>query len=309
MKRATKIWLITAVLLIVTGGAVFCGAMSKNNWDFSDLDKRNYDTRTVSITEDFKNISIACNTEDVSLLPSEDGKCSVVFYETEKETHTAVVTDGTLSIELLDKREWYDHISFFSFDTPKITLYLPKTKYDLIYVGTDTGDVSIATEASLPEKFKFGKIEVSTDTGDIRCENIGSGDVKLSVSTGQINVDSTTCEGTVEIHSGTGDLLMRDVSCKTLTANGGTGDVTLDSVLAEEMIAVKLSTGDVTFKSCDAAGLAVITSTGDIKGSLITDKTFVARSSTGRVDVPENTSGGKAVITTNTGDISITVIT
>ena len=58
---------------------------------------------------------------------------------------------------------------------------------------------------------------------------------------------------------------------------------------------------------CDAAEIMINTDTGDVEGSLLSDKIFAAKSGTGDVEVPETGTGGRCIITTDTGDISITV--
>ena len=51
----------------------------------------------------------------------------------------------------------------------------------------------------------------------------------------------------------------------------------------------------------------VTTSTGEVTGSLRSEKVFITRSDTGRQDVPKSVTGGRCEITTDTGDIEITV--
>ena len=50
------------------------------------------------------------------------------------------------------------------------------------------------------------------------------------------------------------------------------------------------------------------TDTGKVVGSLLSEKVFIAETSTGKVSVPKTTTGGKCEITTSTGDIKIEVI-
>ncbi|MBQ7688790.1 MAG: DUF4097 family beta strand repeat protein [Clostridia bacterium] len=320
MKRATKIWLFAAAILIVAGSAVFCGSMLKTGWDFSAFGSPYYETDTAAIDEDFNSITISGSTEDIAFLPAGNGKCSVVFYEAEKEEHTATVENGTLSIGRIDTREWYEKITFFSFDTPKITVYLPQTAYDTLSVTGDTGDVS------LPKDFSFASIDISvntgdvrcdasasgllriaTDTGDICCEELSAGELKLSVSTGGINIRDVDCAGNAEVNVSTGKSILTEVSCNSFASNGSTGDITLEQVTASQTVTIKRSTGDVVFKKCDASELLIETGTGDVTGSLLTKKIFIAQSDTGRVDVPDTTTGGKCKITTDTGSILITL--
>ena len=67
------------------------------------------------------------------------------------------------------------------------------------------------------------------------------------------------------------------------------------------------STGDVRMEGCDAAEIFILTDTGDVAGSLLSDKVFVVETDTGDVDVPRSAAGGRCEITTDTGDIRITV--
>ena len=324
MKRATKIWLIAAAFLIVVGGAVFCAAMSWVHWDFAAVAGSYYEareTRTLTVNEEFRNIVIHCGTEDVSILPSGDGTCSVAFYEEEEKLRHEVEVDedaATLLITLADTREWYERITFFSDHTPRVTVYLPKTAYgslvaeagdttlpkelsfEEIVVSADTGDVDCRASAS-------GSIRIDTSTGDIRCENVTASALELFASTGRIDARSVTCKGDVKVSVDTGDAFLKDVSCRNVLSRGSTGKVLLDHVIAAETITVERSTGDVNLKQCDAAELLITTSTGDVNGSLLSPKVFVAHSDTGQIDVPETTTGGKCKIVTDTGNIAITV--
>ena len=81
----------------------------------------------------------------------------------------------------------------------------------------------------------------------------------------------------------------------------------MKKVIVTEKLALKRSTGDVKLESCDAGEIVIKTDTGDVKGSLQSKKIFFAHSDTGRVSVPKTTTGGKCDITTDTGDIKITI--
>lgn len=81
--------------------------------------------------------------------------------------------------------------------------------------------------------------------------------------------------------------------------------MTLKNVIAAETFSIERSTGKVRFDGCDAAEILVKTGTGDVKGTLLSEKIFIARSNTGRVDVPQTVTGGRCEIITSTGDIEI----
>ena len=81
----------------------------------------------------------------------------------------------------------------------------------------------------------------------------------------------------------------------------------MEDVVASESISIRTDTGDVEFEACDAPQIVIKTDTGDVKGSLLTGKEFITNSDTGKIRVPENSAGGRCEITTDTGDIRITI--
>ena len=116
-----------------------------------------------------------------------------------------------------------------------------------------------------------------------------------------------TCDADISIGLSTGKAYLTDIVCKNLTSMGSTGDISLKNVIAAEKISIERSTGDVTFEGSDAAELCITTDTGDVEGSLLTDKVFITKTDTGRINVPNSITGGRCEITTDTGDIKITI--
>ncbi len=319
MSKATKTWLVIATCLVVIGCIVFGGFMTMLKWDFTKLSTTKYETKRYEISEDYKNLSVVTNTADIVFVPCENSNTSVVCYEQQNMKHTVAVEDGTLAIEIHDTRKWYEYIGI-DFGTPKITVYIPQGEYGTLLVKSSTGDVEI------PNEFKFqsmdiaegtgnvtncahasGAIKIKTSTGHIRVENVSANTLDLSVSTGGISVSDVTCEGDVKIRVSTGKTILTDVECKSVISAGNTGDISLKNVIAAEQFSIERSTGDVKFDGCDAAEIFVQTDTGDVRGSLLTEKVFITQTDTGNVDVPKTVVGGKCEISTDTGDIKITL--
>lgn len=319
MSKAAKIFCIIGGILILSGLLLFGGVMASLKWDFSKLSMFKYETNTHEITEAFENISVDTKTADIKILPSETGSYSVVCHEQTKIKHAAVVKDGTLSIEAVDTREWYDYIGF-DFEKPSVTVYLPEGEYGALSIEATTGDTKIS------QNFTFESIAITQTTGDIVNYASSTGAVKLttttgrislarlfaksldlSVSTGEISISRVECRGDVNIHVSTGDCELTDLSCENLISDGRTGDITLDNVTARNRFSIERSTGDVTLDGSDAAELFIITDTGDVEGSLRSEKVFLINTDTGDKDVPNTTTGGRCEITTDTGDIRLTI--
>ena len=319
MKTSTIILLIVASSLVVLGLLVIAGAMVVNNWRLTDMGKK-YEPKTFEITEDFSNISINTDTADITFMVSDSDSCKVVCYAEQKLNHSVKASGGALSIDLVDTRKWYDHINLFSFGQSAITVYLPKTEYAGLSIKNSTGDVNISKDfsfESIDVRVSTGDVKnyasvsggayIKTSTGHISVENISAGAMYLSVTTGHINVSSVNCEGEIDITVSTGKTRLSDVKCASLLSTGSTGDIFMSKVVATGDFSIERSTGDVTFESCDATNITVVTDTGEVEGSLLSDKVFIVRTDTGDIDVPRTTTGGKCEITTDTGDVEITV--
>lgn len=321
MSKRVKAWLIAATSLILVGCILFAGVMTVLKWDFKKLTTIRYTTKTHTVTEPFVNVSVkADSVADVTILPSKDGVASVVCCEQENLAHTVSVEGDTLTIEVNDTRKWYQHIGIGSGNTA-VTVYLPVGTYGDLTVKTSTGDVSISegfTFAAVDVAVSTGHItcaasavgemKLKASTGDIRLADATAGSVSLSVSTGKVAVSSVACGGEMKVTVSTGDATLADVTCGELSSSGSTGDLTLKKVVATADFTIKRSTGNVTLDACDAATLTITTTTGDVKGSLLTEKVFVTSTDTGTVRVPESIHGGKCKITTDTGDIHITLV-
>ncbi len=320
MSTAKKVWIIVAGALILVGALVFVTVMSLNDWDFMCLSSKKFQTKEFIISDSFENIEIKSDTAKISFLPSTDGNVRVVCYEEEKIRNEVSVIDGTLSILRNDTRKWYDHIGIFNFGSAKITVYLPEAEYGALKINSRTGDITVSnnfkftsadilvTTADVSfEASTVGLLKIHTNTGDIKVGNTSVGELDLEVSTGDITVLDVNCLGNVTVDVDTGDAKLENIRCKSLISKGDTGYLVMNNVLASEKFHIERDTGDVKFTDCDAAEIDIETSTGDVIGSFLVEKVVFASTDTGRVDVPKSTSGGRCEITTDTGDIKITV--
>lgn len=280
MSKTKKIWLIVAASLVLAGCLIFGGVMMAIDWDFFKLSTNKYEAKTYEINEGFSSISVKTNTADVTVAPSESGECKVECYEQKNLEYSVSVKEGELTVELRDTRKWYERIGV-SFESSKITVLLPVAEYETLTVKSSTGSITVK--------------ELSFDSLD------------LTVTTGMVGVYDVTCKGDLNVRCLTGKTEINNVNCNNLKSIGDTGDIYLRNVIASGKLSIKRDTGDVGFDASDASEISVKTDTGDVKGSLLTDKVFIARTDTGRIDVPKTVTGGRCEITTDTGNIKITI--
>lgn len=295
-----KKWLFTATFLVIVGLMIFAVVMSEYNWNFNRLSTTKYESNIYETSQEFSNISINTDASDITFVLSDDGKCKIECYEDEKEKHSVTVDSDTLVIKSINEKFWYDYIGI-SFESPRITVYLPKSEYTTLSIKESTGDVQIT------DGFDFKDMKISTSTGDIRLEEIGASAISLSVSTGDITLRDTICKEDLEICVSTGKTSLNDIECKKLISAGNTGDISLKNVISDGIISIERTTGRVTFDRCDASEVLVETDTGDVSGTFLSDKIFIVETSTGDISVPTSLTGGKCEITTDTGDITIDI--
>ena len=317
MSKAAKIWLIVAGSLVLAGAAIFICMLSLMGWRFEGFSTTKYETNSHEITEEFDSVSISTDTAKVTLIPTDGDKCYIECYEQENASHTVAVREGTLFVELNDTRKWYEHIGI-GYSSPKVSVYIPRGEYGELCVSSHTGNIDI------PDAFKFKSIGITASTGDVNnrasayetvriktttggitVENITAAALELSVSTGNIMVTNTRCDGNITVDVSTGKTHLTRVSCNSFISSGSTGTVYLTDVIASDRFSIERSTGDVILESCDAYEIAIKTDTGDVEGSLLSEKIFITNTDTGDIDVPRGTSGGVCEITTDTGDIRI----
>ena len=312
MSKLKLFFIIIAVVLIGAGGILFAISLKNGNL----INKA--ETKTYDDLLEFENIDLDLSTSDVTIYKSEDGKAKVECDDYEKRYHTVEVIDGTLTIKMVDEYKWYESIMVFRTGS-KVKIYLPKDEYNKLKVNNSTGDITVPNGFGFNEvsidlstgnvEFRsvcHGSITIETSTGDITLTNVKANGLDLSVDTGKIKLNDVHVSGNINLVTSTGKTTLEYVTCVDLTSKGSTGDIILTKTIASGKIKIERSTGDVKFDMSDGKTLVIKTSTGNVKGTLITEKTFYAHSSTKSVNVP-HTTGEMCEIETSTGKIDIEI--
>ncbi len=299
IENKKKLFIIAAVLA-VAGGVIFTIAFAVLGFDITKISTQKYEFNTYTLAENFDSIKINTQTANVIFAESDSDECKIECVEREKMKHSAAVNEKTLVIETTDTRQWYDHIGI-NFGNETVTIYLPKAAYELLKIETDTGSVEI------PKRFSFESVYVKADTGTIGCFADVSNSIELQTDTGSIRVENSAAAGEIKAKTTTGSISFADLRCNKLSASSNTGSIDLKNTTAADELTINCDTGSVKFDYCDANEIKVTTHTGNILGTLLSDKIFFAKSAVGNVDVPKTTSGGKCELTTDVGNIRISI--
>ena len=288
MKKSI-IWIfITFLILLVIGIILYSLSIT------SMLEIKEYE-----INDKFSDIEIITDTADIEFILSENLNTSVVCAEQKNINHSVRVKDNTLLIKVDDNRKWYEYINI-NFGKTKITIYLPKNEYGELFIESDTGNINI------PNNFNFNSIDIIEDTGNVKNYASVNDNIKVKTSTGNIHIENINAN-IIDLSASTGNIKIVNAKCVNLLSKVDTGNVLLKNVVATEKFIIETDTGDVKFVASDASDIFVKTDTGNVTGSLLTDKVIFAESDTGNIDVPKIIADEKCEITTDTGDIKITI--
>lgn len=257
------------------------------------------ETKEYEINDKFSDIEIITDTADIEFILSENLNTSVVCTEQKNINHSVSVKDNTLLIKVYDNRKWYEYINI-NFGKTKITIYLPKNEYGELFIDSDTGNINI------PNNFNFNSIDIIDDTGNVKNYASVNDNIKIKTSTGNIHIENINAN-IIDLSASTGNTKIVNAKCVNLLSKVDTGNVLLKNVVATEKFIIETDTGDVKFVASDASDIFVKTDTGNVTGSLLTDKVIFAESDTGNIDVPKIIADEKCEITTDTGDIKITI--
>ncbi len=279
-----------------------------------------YSSETVAIDGIFRDIDIDSRTEDLTILPAEDGVCKAVFYGSDRQKHEVSVEGKTLFIRITEEGKWYDRIAFFSSQKTGIELYLTEPQYSSLRIKGSTGDIEVTEQLSFEDidiasgtgdvicrASVSGKISVRTGTGDVTLEDMSAGAVSIVTASGDTDMRSAETTGDIKIKSASGDICMEEVSCRNVDITTASGDLDLAGVRAEEEMEIGSISGDTSLRRCDASALSIKSSSGGISGTLLSEKKFDAKSRNGDVKVPISTDGGSCMIRTISGDIRMRV--
>lgn len=316
-----QLWLTLFGVMLIGAAILFIGVIRHKD-NLVELNSAEYIETTIDIGDDFHNVSVSTESENITFLLSENDTCRVAFRVLENADVSASVQDDTLTVRVENPSNIDTRLGIITINEGEgsVVVYLPKDSYDSVTASSSCGEISV------PENFSFENVEISTSIGDVEYCAASNGSITidgstsnlhlydltaesidLTVSTGDVTAESITCSGDLYLSVSTGESTLADITCQNFTSDGSVGSIEMNHLLAENLISIERSIGGVHFDKCDAGELFVTTSTGDVTGSLLSDKVFITDSSTGDIHTPETITGGKCKISTSTGNIDMTI--
>lgn len=265
-KRFKKGLIISAVIFGI--GLILCLVVTiLIGFDFSRLSTAVFEEKTKIIGSEFDEINIQDIEDGVVLKPSNDGKCKIVYYDSNKITHSIDVSENTLEIRS-EYKDWTSYI--FNINIGRVmTIYLPEKEYERLYISTVSGNINMG-------EFEFEDMELNTVSGNV--DAYVSGQLDISTTSGDVNVTGRT-----------------DDKAKISSISG---NIKLDKFISESL-SVDTTSGNVYLDKSDADKINITTVSGDVGGYLIGDKEIHTDTVSGDINVPGSVKG-KALCEINT---------
>lgn len=301
MKNQKKIAIWAAVGLVVAGLILSFAALCAMDFDFNKMNTLKYATNTYALEEPFSNISIKTAECDLRLLPSEDDSCKVVCEESEEIFHSVTVENNTLTIGRTDARKWYEHIVGIYWGEMTITVYLPQTDYASLYALNVSGNITI------PDEFSFLDAELHNTSGKVDFAAAVENDLSIKTVSGNLHIKNAHPKG-LTAQSTSGRIVCSDVAVsENIKMKTVSGKINSSNVTVSGRMTVETVSGNIRLSGCDADSLQIKSTSGDVFGTLLTEKSFHANSTSGHIDVPDSTSGGNCEVKTTSGNITFKI--
>lgn len=273
MTKTKKI-IIGLCFVCIVLGLVLCAvalAMYGGTSGIMDMSTLKYAKNTYEISESFENINIKEIECDVTVLPSQDGKCKIIATESAKVYNEISVENGTLTIKRRDTRKWYDHIGIVWYSDMTLTLYLSQSEYNSLTLGTVSGD------AELDSSLCFRTAKVTSTSGDIDIPCSVGEELTAESTSGTINIKDVTCNANVTAKTVSGEIKIKNVSVAGLSVSSSSGGVYVTDTVAKGEIYAKTVSGRIKLERSDAGGLEIKSTSGSVYCGLLTKKNVSTR--------------------------------
>ena len=137
MSKLVKGLVLTGILVAAVGGTLFGIGIANGKIKEDKIEEKVFTTE-----ESFENIKLDLKTSNLEFVLAEDNKVTITYGEKAYYTHEFSVKDNTLVVKEDENIPWYERIFHFNWKAAKMTIALPKTNYDSLYLDGSTGSLT-----------------------------------------------------------------------------------------------------------------------------------------------------------------------
>lgn len=304
--KTNKIYILAASILLA-GLVIFGVGFTLSGFDIHKISTQSEFIEKGYISKNEVNaIAMDDSNVKIDIITSNDSQVHLTYFESDKEYYDINQSaDGTLSIIKKNNRKWYDYIFNINFQSISLTLAIPSNFH---------GDLSAKTSNASITLTDIHAATVRLDTSNNRItanQTTVSGKFEAKTSNGGIFLSKITCNDDVICNTSNNKISLEDVAGKNIRLETSNGSVSLQSVISNESILIDTSNGSVTFHDIRFKNnLNCHNSNASIKGEItgkLADYSITSKTSNGRNNLPEKTSGGSKTIEIDTSNNDIEI--
>ena len=299
MNNSNKILLNAAIIFTAAGVLLGLADMASGKKELWGVGNMAFETKSYEINERFSDIEVEDVECGIKIQCSPDNRCRVICPVRADGSvyRTAEVNNGVLRIERHDKGKLF---SFFSLPPADIEVYLPEGEYGKLTAYSTSGRIAV------DEGLSFESARLESVSGSIEMYSDVKDNLRAESTSGRVTVENASPEK-LTAKSKSGSVSLSRIRSDDIDASTVSGKIELCDVIASSNLNAESVSGSVELDRCDADKIKIESTSGSVKGTLLSDKTFTVRSSTGSVDIPRSASGGECEISTTSGSIKIEI--
>ena len=325
MKKSKKITLIIAAVCFVVGLAIIGCYYATHGFRFTGtFGSDNGEIKTETVTKAFSEIEFDGTSGDLCVYESDDQECTVSYPDSERHAFIVEVVDGKLRVTDKDDRNWFEKLFLYN-GSSLVSIKLPKGEYKRISVASMSSDINVSggTFDDVDIDVKSGDIEINTAvnkniiidsiSGDIRIggsnNSVKTSPDKLTIrsTSGDILIDRVEGDTDISVTTHSGDLFLASSECGTLDISLTSGDVDFFDFNVKGALSISGRSGDVDFSNSDAGSIDISLTNGDVTGTLLSEKIFSCKTTSGDISIPQTSGGGKCSIRLTSGDVDLKI--
>lgn len=287
---ATLIIFITSLVLLIVSFRLGFKALNAKEF-FTDSYKYE-EVPEVVIEDEITKLDYKGQTKNIIINTHDEEKILINYNKHKHEEITIKIENNTLIINQVKNTKWYHNIGInFGFsDLNKMVITLPKALIDITITNT---------------------------VGNVSLSDISGNNLKLDVTTGNININALEFIEKITVNSHVGNINVENIKTNILNLEATTGNIKIKNS-KQDITNIETSTGNVVVENIESNTINIDVSTGDVKLKIdYLDYKLIFKTNTGNVRVNGSNQGssytkleGSKTITVNssTGNITINLI-
>ena len=259
-----------------------------------------YEEEVYEVKDTFRSIEVDDMDASIIIKPSTDGKCRVTADENKSVYRKVEVKNGVLKIDR--QKRVLGFMFFSSFKEVIVEIELPEKEYSSLKIQSVSGRIEVQ------EGLAFDVVELESTSGSVKFYSVVKDEIEAESTSGSVTVSSYSSPDKVDCRSVSGSVTITDIKGEEIKAKSTSGSIKLKNVTASDEMTLETTSGSINLDKCDGNEIYIESTSGSVKGTLLSEKRFKTKSTSGSINIPYSNNGGICEIKTTSGSVNIDII-